>query len=63
MTLKSDGKFEEKLTLGSKRDIRNLVNFGPNTEISQNFTSMDYFCEKRLDLKKCREVIFHDTER
>ena len=27
MTLKSDGKFEEKLTLGSKIDMRNLVNF------------------------------------
>ena len=24
MTLKSDAKFEEKLTLGSKNDIRNL---------------------------------------
>ena len=27
MTLKSDSKFEEKLTLGSKNDMRNLVNF------------------------------------
>ena len=27
MTLKSDAKFEEKLTLGSKNDMRNLVNF------------------------------------
>ena len=26
MTLKSDVKFEEKLTLGSKNDMRNLVN-------------------------------------
>ena len=26
-TLKSDGKFEEKLTLASKNDMRNLVNF------------------------------------
>ena len=26
MTLKSDAKFEEKLTLGSKNDMRNLVN-------------------------------------
>ena len=62
MTMKSDGNFEEKLTLGSKRNIRNLVNFGPNNQISQNFSSMDYFWEKRLDLKKCREVVFHDTE-
>ena len=27
MTLKSDEKFEEKLTLGSKNYMRNLVNF------------------------------------
>ena len=27
MTLKSDAKFEEKLTLGSKNDMRNLMNF------------------------------------
>ena len=27
MSQKSDPKFEEKLTLGSKNDIRNLVNF------------------------------------
>ena len=27
MTLESDAKFEKKLTLGSKNDFRNLVNF------------------------------------
>ena len=27
MALKSDAKFEEKLTLGSKNDMRNFVNF------------------------------------
>ena len=27
VTLQSDAKFEEKLTLGSKNDMRNLVNF------------------------------------
>ena len=27
MTLKSDEKFEEKLTFGFKNDMRNLVNF------------------------------------
>ena len=27
MTLKSDAKFEEKLTLSSKNEMRNLVNF------------------------------------
>ena len=27
MTLKSDAKFQEKLSLGSKNDMRNLANF------------------------------------
>ena len=31
MKLKSDAKFEEKLTLGSKYDMRNLVNFNANS--------------------------------
>ena len=31
MTLKSDAKFEGKLTLGSKSDIRNLVNFNASS--------------------------------
>ena len=37
MTLKSDAKFEEKLTLGSKNDMRNLVNFNASTGKSVNF--------------------------
>ena len=54
MTLKSDAKFEEKLTLDSKKDIRNLVNFHPTTQKSKNFTLMGYFCPKymRFELKK-----------
>ena len=36
MTLKSDGKFEEKLTLGSKIDMRNLVNFNESSGKSGN---------------------------
>ena len=36
MTLKSDAKFEEKLTLGSKNDIKNLVNFNASSEKSEN---------------------------
>ena len=31
MTLKSDTKFEEKLTIGFKNDIRNLVNFNASS--------------------------------
>ena len=64
MTLKSDAKFKEKLTCGFKYDMRNLVNFHPTTQKSENFTSMGYFCPKymRFELKKYRGVIFHDTE-
>ena len=39
MTLKSDAKFEEKLTLGSKNDIRNLVHFNASTGKSENVHS------------------------
>ena len=36
MTLKGDAKFEEKLTLGSKNDMRNLVNFDASSDKSEN---------------------------
>ena len=64
MTLKSDAKFEEKLTLCSKNDMRNLVNFHAITQKSESFTLMGYFCPKymRFKPKKYRGFIFHDTE-
>ena len=37
MTLKSDAKFEEKLTLASKNDMGNLVNFNASSGKSWNF--------------------------
>ena len=36
MTLKGDAKFEEKLTLGCKNDIGNLVNFNASSGKSGN---------------------------
>ena len=48
MTLQSDAKFEEKLTLGSKNDMRNVMNFQPTTQKSINFTSMGYFFPKYM---------------
>ena len=36
MTLNSDAKFEEKLTLGSKKDITNLVNFKASSGKSED---------------------------
>ena len=37
MKLKSDAKFEEKLILVSKNDMRNLVNFNMSSGKSENF--------------------------
>ena len=36
MTLKSNATFEETLTLGSRNDMRNLVNFNGSSGKSQN---------------------------
>ena len=36
MTLKCDAKFEEKLTLDSKNDMRNLLNFTASCGKSKN---------------------------
>ena len=36
MTLKSDGKVEEKLTFGLENDMSNLANFYQSTRKSQN---------------------------
>ena len=60
MTLKSDAKFEEKLTLGSKNGMRNLVNFHPPFQKSKNFTLIDYFFSKymRFELTYTEELSF-----
>ena len=62
MKLKSDAKFREKLTcrFTFKFDMRHLVNFHPNTQNFENFTSISSFCPKymRFELKKYRRVIF-----
>ena len=44
MTLKSDAKFKEKLTCGFKYDMKNLVNFLPTTQKSENLFWMGSFC-------------------
>ena len=38
MTMKNDAKFEEELTCHFKIDMRNLMNFDPNTWKSQKFS-------------------------
>ena len=37
MTLKGDAKFEEKLTLGSRNDMGNLVNLNASSGKSENW--------------------------
>ena len=37
MTLKSDAKFEEKLNLGYKTDMSNLMNFNVSSGKSENW--------------------------
>ena len=53
MTMKSGAKFEEKLTCGSKYNMRNLIDFHPATQKPENF--YEFWAEKY------RGVIFHDT--
>ena len=62
--MKSDAKFEEKLTHSSQNDIDNFVDVRPTIHMSKKFIWMDYFCPKylRFELKKQRGVIFHGTE-
>ena len=57
MTLTSDAKFEEKLTLGYKNDLRNLVNFNVSSGKFENLHS-DHI---QFQLKKHRRIISHDT--
>ena len=63
MSLKSNAKFQERLTFGFKYD-KNLVNFHPTNQESENFLSMGSFYPKykRFELQKYREVLFHDIE-
>ena len=57
MTLKCDAKFEEKPILGSKNDLRNLLNFTAKSGKSEN---LDF--DVLLLLKKSREVMCHNNE-
>ena len=55
-------KFEKKkLALGSKNDMRNLVNFNVTSTKSESL--MCYFSQQHIkfQLKKYRRIISHDT--
>ena len=65
MTLKSDTNFEEKLTLSSKNDIRNLVNFNLSSGKSENlhFNVLLLSVAYKVSAKKYGRINFHDTEK
>ena len=65
MKLKRDRKFGEKSTCPFKIGITNLTNFDVNTRKSQKiFILMGSFWANYIffELKKYKEVIFHETE-
>ena len=62
MTLKSDVKFEEKLTLDSKNDMRNLVDFNVSSGKSEHL-HFDVLLLSKFQLRNYRRIISHDTEK
>ena len=65
MKVKRDKKFGEELTHRLKIGITNLTNFDPSTQkFSKIFILMGSFWTKYVlfELKKYREIIFHETE-
>ena len=63
MTLKSDAKFEEKLTLGLKNDMRSLVNFNASSDKSQNLL-FDVVLILSIAYKaSAKKIISHDTRK
>ena len=68
MTLKSDAKFEEKLTCCLENDMSNLANFHQSTRECQNwnFDGMGSFCPKQkmyeLKEKLCVMTMKNDTK-
>ena len=65
MTLKSNANFEEKLTLGSKNNIRNLMNYNASSGRSENlhFDVLLLSIAYKVLAKKYRRIIFHDTQK
>ena len=68
MTLKRYANFEEKLTCGLKKHLRNVANFRQSTCVKMQSvkigTLMGSFCpkQKSYDIKICRGAMCHDNE-
>ena len=63
-TLKRYASFEEKLTYGLKKELRNLANFTRALQSVKIGTLIGSFCpkQKRYDLNVYRGVMFHGNE-
>ena len=65
MRMKSDAKFEEKLTCGLENDMSNMGNVHQehqkNLKIGTLMGSF-YGKQKMYELKIYREIIYHDSE-
>ena len=63
MILKSYAKFEEKLTVGYKNDMKSLVDFNARGGKSENlhFDVLLLSIAYKVLPKKCRRIISHDT--
>ena len=64
MTVESGAKFEEKLALGLKNGMTNLVNFNASSGKSQNLhfdALLLSITNIKFQLKKRKRVISHDT--
>ena len=66
MKLKGDAKFEEKVSFGSKNDMRNLMNFNASSGKSENLhfdvvliLSIAY----KFSAKNYRRNVCHDAEK
>ena len=63
--MESDAKFEEKLALVFKNDMKNLVNFNANSGKSENLhfdMLLLLIAYIKFQIKRCRRVSSHDTE-
>ena len=65
MTLKSDAKFDKRLSLRTKIDMKIFLNFNANSGKSENLhfdvPHLLVACIK-FQLRKYRRIISHDTE-
>ena len=63
VTPKSDAKFEEKLTLGSKNNMRNLLNFNASRGIRWTLAAVESLKICTLMVHFCRKYVMFELKR